>query len=180
MKKVILCLLSIMAVVSSILFVNVTYAYVRTTLGYYKQNVDMDGTTNVSSTYRTSVSAAASSWASAGSKRAVSLTTASINKVYTQSVLDTWYGVYRSLEQNVPAIQTANITTKFSIVINTSMAVDTLTARSAACHEMGHSVGLWENTPFNGPGTSIMDSTRSRMVTYSPQPDDISGVNKDY
>lgn len=178
MKKFTLGLLSITALLSSIFFVQTAYGYVTYAYGYYQQNIDADGTTYVESTWRTSVSTAASSWGSAGSKRTASLSTSSINKISTEAMTIPEYGLYTSIEQNTPSIQISNKTTKFKIQINTTKVKDTLTARSTACHEFGHAMGLNENYNFGGPGTSIMDGNRTRLITYSPQPDDISGVNR--
>lgn len=49
-------------------------------------------------------------------------------------------------------------------------------ARSVANHELGHPMGLRDNN-FSG---AIMDQARNRTVIYTPQADDISGINYIY
>ncbi|PJW13450.1 peptidase [Geobacillus sp. Manikaran-105] len=48
-------------------------------------------------------------------------------------------------------------------------------ARSAAGHELGHGIGLDHST-----ATAIMNSNRDRTRIYTPQQDDINGVNARY
>jgi hypothetical protein len=51
-------------------------------------------------------------------------------------------------------------------------------ARSVANHELGHSMGLDDN---NSPGyPAVMDQNRTRSVTYTPQADDVNGINNIY
>jgi hypothetical protein len=49
-------------------------------------------------------------------------------------------------------------------------------ARSAAAHELGHSYGLGDLTT----GVAIMNGNRDRTRIYTPQTDDINGVNAHY
>jgi len=48
-------------------------------------------------------------------------------------------------------------------------------ARSAAGHELGHGIGLGHSTAI-----AIMNSNRDRTRIYTPQQDDINGVNARY
>ena len=56
---------------------------------------------------------------------------------------------------------------------NTNIGI-TNVARSAAVHELGHPMGLYDLTS----GTAIMNQNRDRTSIYVPQTDDVNNLNK--
>ncbi len=70
-----------------------------------------------------------------------------------------------------------NYVTYFNGELNAghSKITDSNVARSTANHELGHAMGLDHTT-----NNSIMDTGRTRSITYVPQTDDVNGINNLY
>ena len=63
-----------------------------------------------------------------------------------------------------------------TVLSSASSANKAKIARSVACHELGHLLGLNDLTS----GTAVMNTNRNRLTLYTPQTDDINGVSAGY
>lgn len=95
----------------------------------------------------------------------------------SNSVLNSWYESGSSILGRMTTYRTLNYVSEFIGELNAGhpKITETNYARSTANHELGHAMGLDHTS--NG---SIMDSNRDRSVVYTPQKDDINGINAIY
>ncbi|SFE87446.1 Matrixin [Paenibacillus algorifonticola] len=134
-------------------------------------------TTNT--TYRAAFDSAVSDWNSSQSKikfNLSALNVSSLNKVGTQDVDNpSLYGVCITY----PISGTAKISyfTADLNIGNPNVVNYSKTRRSTAGHELGHALGLDHVSVLV---TAIMNSSRDRETVYTPQTDDINGVNALY
>ncbi|UII54170.1 matrixin family metalloprotease [Cytobacillus spongiae] len=127
------------------------------------------GTSNTA--YRASFDTAVSDWNSAQSKLKYVITSSSApNFVGTQNVDDpTLYGTCFALSGNY-----FNATINIG---NPTIVSNSTVRRSTAVHELGHGLGLSHEYP---PVLAVMNSSRDRTQTYTPQLDDKNGINAKY
>jgi hypothetical protein len=121
---------------------------------------------------RTAFESAISDWNGTATKVFFSNSTGSSN------ILDTYYKI-DSTDYGV-----TNVTSSGSSIVcftseinvgNTNVVNTTNVARSAAGHELGHGLGLAHTS-----STALMNQNRDRTKIYTPQSDDINGVNSMY
>ncbi|ADI00252.1 zinc metalloprotease [Salisediminibacterium selenitireducens] len=122
--------------------------------------------------YITAWNSAVSDWNSAQSNITFDVTTApSGNLLSAQS-----YATEPNLFGRITYHGLSDSTTPFSTYLNTSnsnIMTSALTRRSTASHELGHALGLADNSL----NPSIMNTSRNRTSIYTPQPTDITNVN---
>jgi hypothetical protein len=147
-------------------------AYVLQNIGYADSDIDYKSNSNVGSIYLTAMSSAKNHWNNAGCDGTVSSSTVSANYIENFAGSTTVYGRYTALELNN---QTTHRATWFKIGLNSDLFPNmTTNAQISVCvHELGHAMSLYDLTS----GTAIMNTNRNRNLMYTPQTDDINGVN---
>lgn len=170
-KKIIFTLC--VSAISTLLFANVSFAYVLFDRGYYEKQVPINTVNNVDSSYTSVINAAISSWNNAGTPCSIAGGSAPYkNEMYTDYWSDTFAGRYWPILEN--STNPHHLTTWFQILINRSYT-DNYTAQAkqgVIAHEFGHSFGLNEGN-VNG---SIMYYLTNLNFSYTPNYDDIQGV----
>lgn len=128
---------------------------------------------NLSSTYKNAWDNGASSWSRANANITYSN--------YSKNVCSTYFNMgdnshgYTTIYAN-PSSFYVNY---FDSFLNTGApnANNTTILRSAAAHEFGHVLGL---DHFSNSTSAIMNTSRDRTKIYTPQTDDINGINAIY
>ncbi|MHA6531933.1 M57 family metalloprotease [Paenibacillus sp. BAC0078] len=174
---------SIIVLIASLSLYTVTDAYVLKPYHWSKsagstQTVQFKYSTS-NSTYRATFNTAVSDWNSRQSKIYYSLSdlnASAVNTVGTEYIADqSHYGItHVSYSVSSGLIYTAEVLINIG---NSDVVNKSNTRRSAANHELGHALGLDHTTP---PVLSVMNSSRDRETVYTPQTDDINGVNAIY
>lgn len=176
--------LIIFSVIVLALMVPITSASAYNLLGYHWPKsvgktyiLKVKYNTTLPSAAKTAFDSAVSDWNSAQTKINIDLSisnTLSPNVLTTENVAD--QSLYGDTSWSYIGTEFISFTAMVNIG-NSDVVNKTNTARSAAGHELGHALGLDHTYP---PYLSIMNSSRDREVVYTPQNDDISGINALY
>lgn len=154
----------------------------------YQWNKPLGSTLNVAvkyntsnNTYRSAFDTAVSDWNSSQSKINYNLSALNVNAsnfVGTETIAD--QSLYGDTLVSSTNTGTTNFINYFQAKINIgndAVVTKTNTRRSAAVHELGHTLSL-THTPILT--LSVMQPQRDREKVYTPQTDDINGVNARY
>ncbi|MEN6391129.1 MAG: matrixin family metalloprotease [Syntrophomonas sp.] len=151
-------------------------AYSINTYGYANPDIDYQNS-GVSSIYLTAMSNAQNAWNNASCDCTVSSSSGSYNPLVTFTAdPPIIVGFYQSLATDTSDPQ--HLTTWFRIGMNSELFPSyTANQRQSVCvHELGHAMGLSDL----GSGTAIMNQYRDKSTIYTPQSDDINGVNSNW
>lgn len=133
------------------------------------------------STYKSSWATAVSDWNSSQSKININLSD------FNTSALS-YVGTYVTSDTSIYGETTSTLTADSSTVThfvsrfntaNSSVTSNATIRRSVANHELGHALTLADYNP-SVVFLAIMNQLRNRSITYTPQSDDINGVNAKY
>lgn len=146
--------------------------------GWKSPKYDLDfGDTSYNDTWVTQIHAAVESWNATDTPVNITNKASAKNKIYAGSYNDTWYGLYSADTYWFFGTHV----TSFEIKLNAITIADDAQiwnnfVRSVLVHELGHSLKL----DHNSRNDSIMNSARNRNTMFTPQADDINGVNAIY
>lgn len=150
-------------------------AYVYNKDGYPSATYDLDfGYSRYNDTWTKRIAAAVANWNVTNTPVWITHSSSSINKMYADNYADGWYGLY------IPSKNASGRVTSFMIKLNArTIGADASNwdhfIESTTVHEIGHSLKLDHTS-----GTAIMNPNRNRNNMYTPQTDDINGVNAYY
>lgn len=182
MKKNKIIFTLIVISIFSMLFTSTAFAttYIYSPYGYHYATVDVDSYTYLWSPYAVDTANAISSWNNCGlNSRSISVTLSSDNKIYQANDSGTWAALYEPLVYDTSYAQTNSyFTTEFQITLNTRVLsdFDDTGKQRAACHELGHALGLGHNDNMVDPASTIMRTTIYNSVS-TPQTYDKNAVN---
>lgn len=167
-KQLCLILLSLFTFFGSFAAVS---AYVPYGFGYPTPRITIKNacTADYTPTFHASLAA----WNNATPTAQLTESSSSINYVTNNSYADSWVGYYSYFYNR------KKVVTRFYIRLNTRL-LDSKSSnykQSVLVHELGHALNLSDNPPTS---PSIMRYDRNRELIYTPQADDIAGVNTMY
>lgn len=157
----------------------ISSAFAYQTKGYYCPGAKTDYAwgSGLNASWQTIYRNAISSWSSSANFT-FTYNSSSSNTLNTHYKADTAEdaAIYGSMEVlDISLIgQGTLILNQWAVYLNTAnsnLMGSTTIARSTACHELGHVVGLDDLQS----GTALMNQNRNRSVIYTPQTDDING-----
>ena len=177
--------LFLFAVICSLITASVTsnvfaVTYIPNPYGYKYATVDVDTSTYLTGFYFSYTQSAVNSWNACGlTSRSISTGTSSPNKIYQTPMPENWFGLYESLVYDTSNAQNRTyFTSKFRITLNTAelSSEDGFVKQGAACHELGHALGLEHNDDATDPSRTIMRTAAYNTVN-TPQTYDKNAVN---
>ena len=128
---------------------------------------------SMSSTYRSYWNLGIASWSTKGCsfiEQTSAIGTLSAKSISDSSILGIYYRDTVNIYGEITAYRAYLNTNASSSLSKTNWG------RSTACHELGHPLGLNDLSS----GNALMSHARNRSSIYSPQTDDLNGINAIY
>lgn len=130
--------------------------------------------------YRDAFASAVSDWNSSQSKISFNLSDSNASSPF---YVGTYYTEFQEIYGECKcygSFSSDYIFETVNVLLNTNnpgIQTKSKTRRSVAGHELGHALGLHEE---NSVANALMNQNRNRETIYTPQTDDINGVNARY